>query len=88
MKQPPRTGMTGERAIAVGPDNRVSFADGRMPAVLATPWLVAYLEQAARRDRPVPGTARAMRRNVHRARTPGPCSGRVHRELPRPRHPR
>jgi len=48
MKQPPRTGMTGERSIAVGPDNRVSFADGRMPAVLATPWLVAYLEQAAR----------------------------------------
>jgi predicted thioesterase len=48
MIQPPRTGMTGEQTITVGPDNRVSFADRRMPAVLATPWLVAYLEQAAR----------------------------------------
>ena len=48
MKQPPRTGLTGELSIAVGPDNRISFADARMPAVLATPWLVAYLEYAAR----------------------------------------
>ena len=48
MKQSPRTGMTGELSIAVGPENRISFADGRMPAVLATPWLVAYLEYAAR----------------------------------------
>jgi predicted thioesterase len=40
--------MTGERAITVGPENRVSFADNRMPAVLATPWLVGYLEHAAR----------------------------------------
>jgi predicted thioesterase len=48
MKQPPRTGMTGEQTITVGPENRVSFADGRMPAVLATPWLVAYLELSAR----------------------------------------
>jgi predicted thioesterase len=44
----PRTGMSSERTITVGPDNRVSFADDRMPAVLATPWLVGYLEQAAR----------------------------------------
>ena len=48
MKQPPRTGLTGELSIVVGPDNRISFADARMPAVLATPWLVAYLEYAAR----------------------------------------
>jgi predicted thioesterase len=48
MIQPPRTGMTGEQTITVGPENRVSFADARMPAVLATPWLVAHLEQAAR----------------------------------------
>ncbi len=40
--------MTGERVVTVGADNRVSFADGRMPAVLATPWLVGYLEHAAR----------------------------------------
>ncbi len=48
MKSIPRTGMAGEQVIVVGPTNRVSFADGRMPAVLATPWLVAHLEYAAR----------------------------------------
>jgi fluoroacetyl-CoA thioesterase len=48
MKQALRTGMSGERVEMVGPDNRVSFADSRMPAVLATPWLVGYLEHAAR----------------------------------------
>jgi fluoroacetyl-CoA thioesterase len=48
MKQPPRTGLTGELSIIVGPDNRISFADARMPAVLATPWLIAYLEYTAR----------------------------------------
>ena len=32
----------------VGPTNRISFADERMPAVLATPWLIAHLEYAAR----------------------------------------
>ena len=40
--------MSGERVEMVGPNNRVSFADSRMPAVLATPWLVGYLEHAAR----------------------------------------
>ena len=48
MKQPPRTGLTGELSIVVGPENRISFADGLMPSVLATPWLVASLEYAAR----------------------------------------
>ncbi len=48
MKQSPRMGLTGELSIAVGPENRISFADGLMPAVLATPWLVAYLEYTAR----------------------------------------
>jgi predicted thioesterase len=48
MKQIPRTGLTGELLITVGPDNRISFADDRMPAVLATPWLVGYLESTAR----------------------------------------
>jgi predicted thioesterase len=37
-----------ERRLLVGPENRISFADERMPAVLATPWLVAELEYAAR----------------------------------------
>lgn len=40
--------MTGEERIVVGPENRITFADARMPAVLATPWLVAHLEYAAR----------------------------------------
>jgi fluoroacetyl-CoA thioesterase len=48
MKQPPKTGLTGEKVITVDAGNRISFADERMPAVLATPWLVAHLEYAAR----------------------------------------
>jgi predicted thioesterase len=40
--------LTGEQVIVVGPDNRIGFADRRMPSVLATPWLIAYLEYAAR----------------------------------------
>ncbi|MCA1685302.1 MAG: thioesterase [Planctomycetia bacterium] len=48
MKTPPRTGLTGEERVTVNPSNRIVFADDRMPAVLATPWLVAYLEYAAR----------------------------------------
>jgi predicted thioesterase len=40
--------MVGEERIVVGPANRITFADDRMPAVLATPWLVAHLEYAAR----------------------------------------
>ena len=49
MKTPPRTGMTAEERVIVGPANRISFADDRMPAVLATPWLVAHLEYASRK---------------------------------------
>lgn len=48
MKHPPKSGMVGEEVLVVGPTNRISFADERMPAVLATPWLVAHLEYAAR----------------------------------------
>lgn len=48
MKTTPRTGLTGEQVLVVGPSNRISFADARMPAVLATPWLIAHLEYAAR----------------------------------------
>ena len=49
MKSPLRTGMTGEERVTVDPSNRINFADDRMPAVLATPWLVASLEIAARK---------------------------------------
>jgi predicted thioesterase len=48
VKQPPRIGLAGEKTIIVGPDNRISFADQRMPSVLATPWLIAHLEYTAR----------------------------------------
>ncbi|RUL88246.1 thioesterase family protein [Tautonia sociabilis] len=48
MKTSPRAGMTGEERITVDETNRIVFADARMPAVLATPWLVAHLEYAAR----------------------------------------
>ena len=41
--------MSGESRLVVDATNRISFADARMPAVLATPWLVAHLEYAARR---------------------------------------
>jgi predicted thioesterase len=48
LKQPPRIGLSGEKTILVGPDNRISFADQRMPSILATPWLIAHLEYTAR----------------------------------------
>ena len=48
MKTIPRVGTMGEERLVVGPNNRISFADERMPAVLATPWLIAHLEYAAR----------------------------------------
>jgi predicted thioesterase len=49
MKANPRPGMVGEERLTVDATNRISFADARMPSVLATPWLVAHLEYAARR---------------------------------------
>jgi fluoroacetyl-CoA thioesterase len=48
MKSIPRTGLTGEERVTVDASNRIVFADAWMPAVLATPWLVAHLEYAAR----------------------------------------
>jgi fluoroacetyl-CoA thioesterase len=48
MKQTPRLGLQGEQIIVVGPANRIRFAGARMPTVLATPWLIAHLEYAAR----------------------------------------
>ncbi len=48
MKSAPRTGLTGEERVRVDATNRIQFADERMPAILATPWLIAYLEYAAR----------------------------------------
>ncbi len=48
MKSIPRTGQAGEQVIVVDSTNRISFVDQRMPSVLATPWLIAHLEYAAR----------------------------------------
>ena len=48
MKTPPRLGMAAEERVTVDATNRIVFADDRMPAVLATPWLIAHLEYAAR----------------------------------------
>src|SRR5690349_25149371 len=48
MRMPPKAGMSAEERVTVDASNRVVFADDRMPAVLATPWLVAHLEYAAR----------------------------------------
>jgi len=48
MKTIPRTGLTGEQRVTVGPSNRITFVDDRMPSILATPWLIAHLEYTAR----------------------------------------
>jgi fluoroacetyl-CoA thioesterase len=48
MKSRPRIGLSGEQTFDVGPLNRISFADARMPSILATPWLIAHLEYTAR----------------------------------------
>jgi predicted thioesterase len=48
MRHVPRLGLQGEQQLTVGPENRINFVDARMPAVLATPWLIAHLEYAAR----------------------------------------
>lgn len=41
--------MSAEEHLMVNETNRIQFADDRMPAILATPWLVAHLEYAARK---------------------------------------
>lgn len=48
MKAPLKVGTTGELRFVVEPRHAIDFAEGGMPAVLATPWLIWYLEHAAR----------------------------------------
>lgn len=48
MKHAPRLGLAGELTIEVTEENCINFAGDGMPHVLATPWLVAYLEFVAR----------------------------------------
>jgi fluoroacetyl-CoA thioesterase len=43
-----KVGMTGERRFVVEPAHAIDFAERGMPAILCTPWLVWFLEHAAR----------------------------------------
>jgi fluoroacetyl-CoA thioesterase len=48
MKGSPRIGTVGEQVFVVEPNHTIDFANDRMPAVLCTPWLIWFLEHAAR----------------------------------------
>lgn len=48
MKAPPKVGSIGEVEFTVEMQHIIGFADDQMPAVLATPWLIWFLERAAR----------------------------------------
>jgi fluoroacetyl-CoA thioesterase len=43
-----KIGMTGEQRFVVEPAHTIDFAQGGMPAILCTPWLIWFLEHAAR----------------------------------------
>jgi predicted thioesterase len=43
-----RIGLTGERRFVVDPAHTIDFAEAGMPAILCTPWLIWFLEHAAR----------------------------------------
>jgi len=48
MKGRLKTGTTGIQTFLVESKHAIDFADDRMPAVLSTPWLIWFLEHAAR----------------------------------------
>ena len=48
MKSLPQTGFTGETRFVVEDQHTIDFADDQMPAVLCTPWLIWFMEHAAR----------------------------------------
>ena len=48
MKKSPHPGLTGELTFVVEPKHAIEFADDAMPAVLATPILIALMERTAR----------------------------------------
>jgi predicted thioesterase len=48
MKGVPKVGTTGEQRFLVESEHAIDFAVNGMPAVLATPWLIWFLEHAAR----------------------------------------
>jgi predicted thioesterase len=48
MKTQPKVGTVGEVTFVVETKHAIDFADEKMPAVLSTPWLIWFLEHAAR----------------------------------------
>src|SRR5262245_44534443 len=48
MKSSPKVGTTGQQRFVVELKHAIDFADGEMPAILCTPWLIWFLEHAAR----------------------------------------
>ncbi len=48
MKGIPKIGTTGEQRLVVQDQHCIDFATGGMPRVLCTPWLIWFLEHAAR----------------------------------------
>jgi predicted thioesterase len=48
MNSSPKVGTVGTQQFVVEPRHAIDFAGGGMPAVLSTPWLIWYLEHAAR----------------------------------------
>jgi fluoroacetyl-CoA thioesterase len=44
----PKVGTIGEQRFVVEHGHAIDFADSAMPAVLSTPWLIWFLEHAAR----------------------------------------
>ena len=48
MKRSTKIGETGELSFVVTEQHVIDFADNQMPAVLCTPWLIWFLEHAAR----------------------------------------
>ncbi|HVC96238.1 MAG TPA: thioesterase family protein [Pirellulales bacterium] len=48
MRASPKVGTTGEQRFVVESKHAIDFADDRMPSVLSTPWLIWFLEHAAR----------------------------------------
>jgi len=49
MKEAVRPGTVGEEKFVVGDEHLIDFAHDGMPAILCTPWLVWFLEHAARK---------------------------------------
>ena len=48
MKSLPKVGTVGEERFVVEHRHAIDFAEGGMPAVLCIPWLIWFLEHAAR----------------------------------------